>query len=331
MKGCWRRAGSRRSPRPSSPSVSSPSSCRACRLRTSPRGSPPPRPAGSPRAVVIALSTFWPAGAALGLDPAAARPGAMVPRVSRDRHRLRRQHGPAGPGRRNPSAGDPGARAGPALPRPARLDRLRAHPRRHVAALLSRTRPGRGPAGGAVGSLSSSRLRWVVAAIAAVAVGVALFAVLWRDATERLLDRLFVAAARTAASGRAPDRPHVPRRFRVPQDAPPGAPGPRRARSVMWFVINVQIYCVTRAFGLDLPLSAAYVVTTAAVLGLAVPTPGGVGGYHAAVQFALTDVFRVPRRHGHRRRPRRACRLFRADLAHRLRALRHESLAQARV
>jgi hypothetical protein len=62
----------------------------------------------------------------------------------------------------------------------------------------------------------------------------------------------------------------------------------------MWFVINVQIYCVMRAFGLALPLSAAYVVTTAAVLGLAVPTPGGVGGYHAAVQFALTDVFAVP-------------------------------------
>ena len=35
-------------------------------------------------------------------------------------------------------------------------------------------------------------------------------------------------------------------------------------------------------------------MTTAAVLGLAVPTPGGVGGYHAAVQFALTDVFHVP-------------------------------------
>jgi uncharacterized membrane protein YbhN (UPF0104 family) len=62
----------------------------------------------------------------------------------------------------------------------------------------------------------------------------------------------------------------------------------------MWFVINVQIYCTMRAFGLDLPLSAAYVVTTAAVLGLAVPTPGGVGGYHAAVQFALTNIFRVP-------------------------------------
>src|SRR5207302_9040028 len=62
----------------------------------------------------------------------------------------------------------------------------------------------------------------------------------------------------------------------------------------MWFVINVQVHCVLRAFGVDRPLTAAYVVTTAAVLGLAVPTPGGVGGYHAAVQFALTDVFHVP-------------------------------------
>ena len=35
-------------------------------------------------------------------------------------------------------------------------------------------------------------------------------------------------------------------------------------------------------------------MTTAAVLGLVVPTPGGVGGYHAAVQFALTNVFQVP-------------------------------------
>jgi hypothetical protein len=62
----------------------------------------------------------------------------------------------------------------------------------------------------------------------------------------------------------------------------------------MWLVINVQIWCVMRAFGLELPLRAAFVVTTAAVLGLAVPTPGGVGGYHAAVQFALTSVFGVP-------------------------------------
>ena len=62
----------------------------------------------------------------------------------------------------------------------------------------------------------------------------------------------------------------------------------------MWGIIDVQIYCVMRAFGLDLPITAAFVVTTAGVLGLVVPTPGGVGGYHAAVQYALTGILHVP-------------------------------------
>ena len=64
---------------------------------------------------------------------------------------------------------------------------------------------------------------------------------------------------------------------------------------LMWFVINVQIYFVLKAFALPLPLSAAYVVTAAAVLGLAVPTPGGLGSYQVAVQIALTEVFSVTR------------------------------------
>jgi uncharacterized protein (TIRG00374 family) len=61
----------------------------------------------------------------------------------------------------------------------------------------------------------------------------------------------------------------------------------------MWLVINLQIYSVLRAFRLDLPLSAAYVVTAAAVLGLAVPTPGGLGSYQAAVAETLKRVFAV--------------------------------------
>ncbi len=61
----------------------------------------------------------------------------------------------------------------------------------------------------------------------------------------------------------------------------------------MWLVINVQIACVVAAFGIDLPLSASFVLTFAAVLGLAVPTPAGIGGYHAAVAGALVR-FRVP-------------------------------------
>jgi hypothetical protein len=51
---------------------------------------------------------------------------------------------------------------------------------------------------------------------------------------------------------------------------------------------------VLRAFGLNYPFSASYVTTAAAVLGLALPTPGGIGGYHAAVQVALTDVYGAP-------------------------------------
>lgn len=64
---------------------------------------------------------------------------------------------------------------------------------------------------------------------------------------------------------------------------------------LMWLVINVQIYAVLRAFHLELPFSASFVVTAAAVLGLMFPTPGGLGSYHVAVQLALSDVYGVPR------------------------------------
>lgn len=149
-----------------------------------------------------------------------------------------------------------------------------------------------GPAG-ASDALSSGRIRWVVAAIGAVAAAVALFAVLWRPATERFLERAFRVLPERA-------RPIARRISLTFLDGFASLKTPRLALLVaagsigMWLVINVQIYCVMRAFDLRLPLTAAFVVTTAGVLGLAVPTPGGVGGYHAAVQFALTDIFHVP-------------------------------------
>jgi uncharacterized protein (TIRG00374 family) len=61
----------------------------------------------------------------------------------------------------------------------------------------------------------------------------------------------------------------------------------------MWLIINLQIYSVLRAFHVDAPFSASFVVTAAAVLGLMFPTPGGLGSYHVAVQLALTDVYGV--------------------------------------
>jgi glycosyltransferase 2 family protein len=150
-----------------------------------------------------------------------------------------------------------------------------------------------GPDSASMGSFSSGRVRIAAAVIAGAALAVALFAVVWRSATERLLDGVFRLLPERF-------RPAARRIAHAFLDGFASLKTPRLAALVaagslgMWFAINVQIYCTMRAFGLSLPLSAAYVVTTAAVLGLAVPTPGGVGGYHAAVQFALTDVFRVP-------------------------------------
>jgi hypothetical protein len=146
---------------------------------------------------------------------------------------------------------------------------------------------------GESGTLSSGRIRWVVAGVAAVAVGVALFAVLWRSTTERMLEWAFRILPERI-------RPAAMRIAHTFLDGFASLKTPRLALLVgvgsiaMWGIINVQIWCVMRAFGLTLPLTAAFVVTTAGVLGLAVPTPGGVGGYHAAVQFALTDIFHVP-------------------------------------
>ena len=149
------------------------------------------------------------------------------------------------------------------------------------------------PEAAAMGPFASGRVRLLAGAVAAVAIGVALFAVVWRTTTERVIVRLLgILPARF--------RPAAERIAHGFLDGFASLKNPRLALLVgagslaMWLVINVQIYCILHAFGLALPFSAAYVVTTAAVLGLVVPTPGGVGGYHAAVQFALTHVFHVP-------------------------------------
>jgi len=151
-----------------------------------------------------------------------------------------------------------------------------------------------GTSSAAAGSLvSSNRLRVAVAGLAGIAVAVALFAVLWRGATERFFDILFRALPERF-------RPAARRAAHTFLDGFASLRTPRLLALVglgslfLWLVINVQVYCVIRAFGLRLPLSAAFVTTSAAVLGLVVPTPGGVGGYHAAVQFALTRVYGAP-------------------------------------
>jgi len=61
----------------------------------------------------------------------------------------------------------------------------------------------------------------------------------------------------------------------------------------LWLLICVQIHATLRAFDLVFPFPVAFFVVTWAVLGLFIPTPGGVGGYHTAVAYALTGFYGV--------------------------------------
>jgi len=63
---------------------------------------------------------------------------------------------------------------------------------------------------------------------------------------------------------------------------------------VLWLVIDAQIYFLFRAFGLTLPFSATFVVLPVTLVGMAIPTPGAVGGFHKACQVALTYFYGVP-------------------------------------
>jgi uncharacterized protein (TIRG00374 family) len=139
---------------------------------------------------------------------------------------------------------------------------------------------------------SSPALRLAAGALCAAIVLLVLFAVVWRKTTERIFDRgLRVFPERW--------RPRLRGIGHTFLDGFASLKSPRLLALVaggslaMWFVINLQIYAVMRAFHLPLPVTAAFVVTTAAVLGVAVPTPGGIGSYQAAVQYALTRFYGV--------------------------------------
>ena len=62
--------------------------------------------------------------------------------------------------------------------------------------------------------------------------------------------------------------------------------------SVPLWVSNVlSLWLVTRAFGIDVPLGGAVILTALVVVGVAVPTPAGVGGYHAAYELGATALY----------------------------------------
>jgi uncharacterized protein (TIRG00374 family) len=61
----------------------------------------------------------------------------------------------------------------------------------------------------------------------------------------------------------------------------------------LWVVIGLQLVLLARAFGLPMSLSQAFVVVAVSVIGLAVPAPAGVGGFHWAIRVGLTQFMSV--------------------------------------
>ena len=62
---------------------------------------------------------------------------------------------------------------------------------------------------------------------------------------------------------------------------------------LLWVAVCAQIYFLFRAFELPLPAAASILVLVVTLIGLAIPTPGGVGGFHKLCQVALTLFYLV--------------------------------------
>jgi uncharacterized protein (TIRG00374 family) len=146
---------------------------------------------------------------------------------------------------------------------------------------------------------ADSRLYWLVE-VGGITVGVLAVA---------LLGVMFVAARDPAAAGRwAYKLEHVfPGRLthKMAEVLLKFAEGlavvrtPRRFAAALalslplWLAIGWGIWAITRAFGIDMPYTGSFLLIALLVVGVSVPTPGGVGGFEAAVQIGLTSFYRV--------------------------------------
>jgi uncharacterized protein (TIRG00374 family) len=62
----------------------------------------------------------------------------------------------------------------------------------------------------------------------------------------------------------------------------------------LWLCIALGIWAVTQAFDLAVPFTGSFLFIAFLTLGIAVPTPGSVGGFHEAFWLAATLVYGAP-------------------------------------
>jgi len=62
----------------------------------------------------------------------------------------------------------------------------------------------------------------------------------------------------------------------------------------LWLSIAAGIWLTSRAFHMTFSYLGSFLVMTLLVVGVAVPTPGAVGGFHTMYKFAVVTFFAVP-------------------------------------
>jgi uncharacterized protein (TIRG00374 family) len=59
----------------------------------------------------------------------------------------------------------------------------------------------------------------------------------------------------------------------------------------LWVLIAAYGWAVARAFGIVFPFAGSFLLSAMLVVGVAVPTPGGIGGVHEAFRLGVTAFF----------------------------------------
>jgi glycosyltransferase 2 family protein len=62
----------------------------------------------------------------------------------------------------------------------------------------------------------------------------------------------------------------------------------------LWLAIAFGIWSVTVAFGFNVPYTGSFLLIAVLVIGVAVPTPGAVGGFHEAFLLGVTTFYGAP-------------------------------------
>ena len=61
---------------------------------------------------------------------------------------------------------------------------------------------------------------------------------------------------------------------------------------LIWLTISTQLWCLVRAYIDAFPIAGTFLILAVTVVGVSIPTPGGVGGYQYLMNIALIQFFR---------------------------------------